>query len=306
MRGKTIRLYLVDGTPTGVLTAEIMNWTGKFIVAPRSQLADLLKRPEVRRTGLYFLVGADPEDPNRDHVYIGEADSVLTRLTNHDKDDAKDFWTRTVVVISKDENLTKSHGRYLESRLIEMTRRAERASLANGTNPDATPLPEPDVADMEFFTEQVQMVLPVLGFTFLQPRAQAAPGNDGSPRFVMRDVGTEAHAVELAGEFVVLQGSTARKQGVESWTSYRALRDRLVREGKLVDSPDANYYVFAEDVAFGSPSAGAAVVAARNTNGREKWRVEGTGQSYAVWHEAKLAAAAGRTSDDGEAASFKQ
>ena len=67
------------------------------------------------------------------------------RLASHDKDEAKDFWTRTAVVISKDENLTKAHGRYLESRLIEMARAADRASLANGTSPEANPLPEPDV-----------------------------------------------------------------------------------------------------------------------------------------------------------------
>jgi hypothetical protein len=36
MNGKTIRIYLVDGHPTGILTAEIINWTGKIIVAPRS------------------------------------------------------------------------------------------------------------------------------------------------------------------------------------------------------------------------------------------------------------------------------
>lgn len=52
MKGKTIRIYLVDGEPTGILTAEIINWTGKVLVAPRSQLADLAKRPEVKRTGV--------------------------------------------------------------------------------------------------------------------------------------------------------------------------------------------------------------------------------------------------------------
>lgn len=44
MKGRTIRIYLVDGVPTGTLTAEIINWTGKLIVAPRSQLAELAKR----------------------------------------------------------------------------------------------------------------------------------------------------------------------------------------------------------------------------------------------------------------------
>jgi len=28
-QGRTIRIYLVDGEPTGILTAEIINWTGK-------------------------------------------------------------------------------------------------------------------------------------------------------------------------------------------------------------------------------------------------------------------------------------
>lgn len=44
--GKSIRLYLADGTPGGLLTAEIMNWTGHVVAAPRSDLASLLKRPE--------------------------------------------------------------------------------------------------------------------------------------------------------------------------------------------------------------------------------------------------------------------
>jgi len=29
MSGRTIRIYLVDGVPGGILTAEIMNWTGR-------------------------------------------------------------------------------------------------------------------------------------------------------------------------------------------------------------------------------------------------------------------------------------
>ncbi len=46
MLGKTIRLYLVEGVPSGIITAEIMNWTGKATVCPRSQLAELASRDE--------------------------------------------------------------------------------------------------------------------------------------------------------------------------------------------------------------------------------------------------------------------
>src|SRR5882724_5719750 len=53
--GKSIRLYLADGLPGGLLTAEIMNWTGHVVAAPRSDLAALLKRQETARTGIYIL-----------------------------------------------------------------------------------------------------------------------------------------------------------------------------------------------------------------------------------------------------------
>ena len=77
MTGKTIRMFLADGEPTGILLAEISNWTGKVLVAPRSRLDRLSKREEVRRTGVYLLVGPDPDDPSRALAYIGEGDNVL-------------------------------------------------------------------------------------------------------------------------------------------------------------------------------------------------------------------------------------
>ncbi|SUF40231.1 Uncharacterised protein [Pseudomonas aeruginosa] len=50
-QGRSIRLFLVDGTPNGLLTAEIMNWTGHVLTGPRSKLAELVQRPECARTG---------------------------------------------------------------------------------------------------------------------------------------------------------------------------------------------------------------------------------------------------------------
>lgn len=59
MSGKQIKLFLVDGTPGGLTTAGITNWTGHVLSARRSDLADLLKRDEAQRTGVYFLLGDD-------------------------------------------------------------------------------------------------------------------------------------------------------------------------------------------------------------------------------------------------------
>ncbi len=130
--GRSIRVYLVDGTPGGLLTAEIMNWTGHIVAAPRSDLAILLRRPETSRTGVYLLLGDDPETFGGSVAYIGEGDDVGTRPRQHaraEEQGGKDFWDRAIVLTSKDANLTKAHARYLESGFIALAQQARRARL---------------------------------------------------------------------------------------------------------------------------------------------------------------------------------
>ena len=50
--GKTIRIYLVDGEPTGIRMVDLSSWTGEAFVCQRSQLASLAQRPEAKRTGV--------------------------------------------------------------------------------------------------------------------------------------------------------------------------------------------------------------------------------------------------------------
>lgn len=294
MKGRTVRIFLADGIPSGVLTAEIMNWTGKVTVAPRTQLSDLVARAEVKRTGIYALVGENPASPTQEMVYIGETDNVWDRLVNHNRDAEKDFWRRTVIVTSKDENLTKAHVRYLESRLIQISQQAQRAKLANGTNPEATNLPEPDVADMEYFLEQVQMLLPVLGFSFAlplpayEPAASEASSQIESPVFQMTYGSVDALAQEIGGEFVVFKGSTLRKRSTQTiGDSYVQMRNQLRDDGKLEDSQNPEYWVLAQNVPFSSTSTAAAVVGGAQLNGRTTWKERDSGRTYAEWQESQ-------------------
>lgn len=103
--GRTVRLFLVDGSPTGLVTAEIMNWTGHVLVAPRGRIGEALARQEAQRTGVYCLVGDDPEQPSKSRVYVGEGDCVADRIKAHAKDESKDFWTRVCFVTSKDTRI---------------------------------------------------------------------------------------------------------------------------------------------------------------------------------------------------------
>lgn len=49
-------MFLVDGTSNGLLTAEIINWTGHVLTGPCSKLSELVQRPECARTGEAFML----------------------------------------------------------------------------------------------------------------------------------------------------------------------------------------------------------------------------------------------------------
>lgn len=280
MSGKQIKLFLVDGTPGGVTTAEITNWTGHVLQARRSDLADLLKRDEAQRTGVYLLLGDDEQSIGVTRCYIGEAEVVADRLRHHNRE--KPFWDRVIVITSKDMNLTKSHGRYLESRLILLATQAARVTLENGTAPPRPSLPEADASDMDEFVAQLQIVLPVLGVNAIRVRptlrtvADAAETAE-SPIFQLRNTraGVDAQAQQIDGEFTMLQGSVviASWHGVgkaestmKAYASYRGQHQQLLADGAIVVQGGGARLT--RDVVFSSPSTAGAVVLGRSCNGR--------------------------------------
>lgn len=283
MSGKQIKLFLVDGTPGGLTTAEITNWTGHVFSARRSDLADLLKREEAQRTGVYFLLGDDETTLGDARCYIGEADVVGDRLRHHHRE--KDFWDRVVVITSKDTNLTKSHGRYLESRLISLAAQAARVTLENGTAPPVPALPEADASDMDYFLAQLQIVLPVLGVNAIRIRSrQSAPASavpsTESPvfRLTHAKLGVDARAQQIDGEFTMLAGSLVvstwhgvgkADSTVKAYASYRAQHERLVSDGAIVVENSRGQLT--RDIVFSSPSTAGAVALGRSCNGRREW-----------------------------------
>lgn len=283
MSGKQIKLFLADGTPGGLTTAEITNWTGHVLSARRSDLADLLKRDEAQRTGVYFLLGDDESAVGDTRCYVGEADVVADRLRYHQRD--RDFWDRVVVISSNDTNLTKSHGRYLESRLISLATQAGRVTLENGTAPPVPALPEADRSDMDYFVSQLQIVLPVLGINAIRVRSArlavaATATNIESPVFRLRQakLGVDAQAQQIDGEFTMLAGSivVAEWHGVgkaastlKAYASYRAQHERLVSDGTIIVEGGRGRVT--RDVVFPSPSTAGAVALGRSCNGRREW-----------------------------------
>ena len=287
-----------------MITAGLGVSSVQVAVASRTALPDLLRREEAKRTGVYLLVGPDPDLPGRQLVYVGESDQVKKRLAAHDADEAKEFFTRAVLIVSKDENLTKAHGRYLEGRIIAAVRNAGRAKLTNDTEPPFRGLPEPEIADMERVLGEIEILLPVLGFDILRPAGHEAGGpsrkeigtggaapsttnHDGL--FVFSEYGTDAKAREAGDEFVVLAGSIAKAQEVPSCSeALRRRRAELVAGGVLVPTSDPKLLRFSVDTPFDSPSGAARVVYGGNVNGPRFWRHPATGQTYGEWREQRI------------------
>ena len=151
--GKSIRILLKDGTVTGMKFSEVVNHTIQSVSCPRLQASDLSQLSEARRPGVYFLFGKD-EETNEDMAYIGEAENVFERLQNHLLN--KGFWNEVVFFISKDENLTKAHVKYLESRIIQIAHKTKRCKIENFNQPQLSALPMADRDSMEEFLEQIK------------------------------------------------------------------------------------------------------------------------------------------------------
>src|SRR6266487_7116815 len=98
---------------------------GRLSRAPRTELDQLLLREELDKAGVYILIGSDPLT-NAPRAYIGEAEVIRERLKQHK---TKEFWVSAIVFVSKDENLTKAHVRYLENRVLTEAAQVNRFTL---------------------------------------------------------------------------------------------------------------------------------------------------------------------------------
>jgi hypothetical protein len=290
--GRTVQLFLVDGTPNGLMIASIHGWTGSVLVANNATFARLVARPETDRAGIYILHGPDPDRQLGSRAYIGEADNVRERVVQSGKQRA--FWESALVVTTSDDALNKAHVRYLEARLIELARASGRATLDNGNDPpsDRRRLSEADRANMEAFLANLKVILPVVGLDLLKPSVgtrRQEPGSAPAPQFEMRHKsGVKALAMEQEGEFVVVAGSEALKDAGFVGTSYSELKRELIADGVLVVNGER--YRFTRAFAFRSPSAAAAVVLDRSSNGRLEWKVVGSSATYDEWQQQKARA----------------
>lgn len=289
-------------------TTQAMAFRRSQLSEAKTDFGEMIQRP-----GVYILLGADDGPTDQREAYIGESEGVYGRIAYHaSPKGGKAFWEDAIVLVSKDENVTKSHARYVESRLIAEARSNPRWTLPNRQEPgsEAGRLPLADRFDMDKFVDEAKMLVGVLGCDLF--RSMRAPSDAStvkrngdadevlsSPQSFQFEgkAGDFAATMEVgsSGLFVVVAGSRARLEEAPSVpVSVKKLRDTMRTEGDLREEDGS--LVFPGDYRFKSVSSAAGVVCGASVNGRNAWK-HADGRTYGDWEAARA------PTDDPEAAS---
>lgn len=267
--GKSIELFLVNGTADSLIIAELSNWNGKAIKIPRIEVSSC-DRDDINQAGVYFLFCK--EDDGSDSVYIGEAENVKERLVQHLRDyqseKEKYYWNTAVVFIGRD--LNKALIRYLENRFVEIARNSKRYLVLTKNTYRNTVMKESQVAVMEEFVDNVKILINALGYKVLEPFAQVdslSTTVDDELLYITSGSVNATGKVTAEG-FVVFAGATVNEK-----TSVKSLSAGMQKlRQKLFDSSKIDNLVTTEDILFSSSSAAADFILGYSVSGPRTWK----------------------------------
>lgn len=269
--GKSIELFLVNGTADSLIIAELSNWNGKAIKIPRIEVSSC-NRDDITQAGVYFLFCK--EDDGSDSVYIGEAENIKDRLVQHLRDyqseKEKYYWSTAVVFIGRD--LNKALIRYLENRFVEIARASKRYLVLTKNTYRNTVMKESQKAVMEEFVDNVKILINALGYKVLEPFAQVDPSNDkvDDKLLYITSGSVNATGKVTAEGFVVFAGATLNEK-----MSVRSLSAGMQKQRqKLFDSSKVNNLVTTEDILFSSSSAAADFILGYSVSGPRTWKTK--------------------------------
>ena len=269
--GKTIELFLVNGTADSFVIAELLNWNGKAIKIPRIEVSSCY-REDITQAGVYFLFCK--EDDGSDSVYIGEAENIKERLVQHLRDYQSEketyYWSTAVVFIGRD--LNKALIRYLENRFVEIARASKRYLVLTKNTYRNTVMKESQVAVMEEFVDNVKILINALGYKVLEPFVQmdASTTSVDDELLYIKSGSVNATGKVTTEGFVVFAGATVNEKMALKSLSPGMLKQRQ----KLFDSSKVENLITTEDILFSSSSAAADFILGYSASGPRTWKTK--------------------------------
>lgn len=269
--GKTIRLFLVDGTTNGLTTAELSNWTGIGVKVPRIKIREYSNRTEFQKPGVYILIGKG--ENNEDAAYIGEAEVIANRLFQQIAE--KDFWNEAIFFSSKDKYLNKASIKYLENRLHELALKAGRYSI-NQNTPTRSELSEAEQAELEEFLSHAKVLTATLGHKLFEALEETVEDNEVQNQifYCKNGAGANSTGSPSTEGFIVYKDSLFMSTEQPSVTNSISLeRTKMLTEGIL--QVEGDFYKLTKDYIFTSSSRAATAILARSSSGPVEWKTEG-------------------------------
>jgi hypothetical protein len=270
--GKTIRLFLPEGSTNGLVTAELSNWTGVGIKVPRIKVKEYSKRPEFQKPGIYILFGKN--DENKEAAYLGEAEVIADRLASHLA--TKEFWNEVVFFTSKDKYLNKASVKYLEHRLHNLALKADRVMLLNGNIPTRSELSEAEQAELEEFLANIMLLTSTLGhklFEDIEEMLETTNYKTTQFFYCKNAAGANATGSPSTEGFTVFKDSLFLKDHMISVNeSIRLEKTKMIEDGYFI--AEGELLRLTRHYTFTSSSRAAAMVLGRSSNGRTEWKTE--------------------------------
>lgn len=268
--GKSIDLYLMDGTAAGRWQATLSNWNCSSYKIPRGDLKNCDDLPELCAPGVYFLFGRDDES-GQQFVYVGEGDDVLKRILQaHTFEKDGSYWTEAVILVTPDASLDKAKIKYLENRFHSIVLETNRYIVKNGNTPPQSPV-QKKIRDMlEEFIMNTQLIMPALGHKVFEPQPSVGKDSkdDDELLYFSRNHGKGGQAVGKVADdgFWVLKGSYIFPEAAAYLPS--GIVKARERYADLI-SKDG---ILQKDISFGSPSYASSFVCGKNSNGLVEWK----------------------------------
>lgn len=281
-RGKSINLFLMDGSPNGRIKCTLSNWTGIAYKIPRTELEKCKGREDLCQSGVYFLFGTS-EQTGENVVYVGQAgvrkngEGILYRLQEHKRNPDKDYWTEAVVFTTSNNSFGPTEISYLENRFCSLAVEAKRYLVKNGNDPTAGNITEEKESELEEFIDYAKIVMGTLGHRVFEKYIENIVSGESDDTLVddelllylkrkSRKSGQviEARCKQTNEGFVVLKGSHI--ETIDSSSIPPGIKDSRT---KAVIDDDG---ILQEEVLFQSPSYAAAFVIGGHVNGLTVWK----------------------------------
>lgn len=272
-KGITITTYLVNGNPDGISMSYLSNWTGQAIRIPRNEFLDAKDLSELNRPGIYYLIGSKDDRPEETLIYVGEANHLFDRIAYHMRDPDKSFFELIIAFSSKDSNMTVSHTKYLESKILEETFEKSGFTIVNKKDGNKISLPAMVKDEMDTYFDNMKIMLPTMGYDLFRPVVrEQKPALVRTDQKLFLEVGDiKAQANLVANGLLVLQGSLMKSVATAALApTYVKIRHDLVEKRYVQETSKGLEFI--QNYEFPSPSQAGAVILGYSVNGRVFWK----------------------------------